>query len=176
MIVVDREDGAKEVMRLQDVIDIPLQSKERAELINALLNRALEPLMRRGKKAGLKAAPLGFIINLLRLQSTDEQVILKQLGLLGGSNRKGGSNDSYGPMDEDTFNKIRAKVEVALNQYEEDHPREDRPPTPASTPAGSAGQVPAQPDNTLSTVDCAGYEGNERESGGDDIGDGDDGV
>ncbi len=124
MIIADGEDGAREVMRLQDVIDIPLQMKERAQLINALLQRALEPLMGRGKGFGIDETQLGFIVNLLRLQQTDEQTVLKMTGMMRGS------IDTSNIMDTDAYNKLRSTIDAALGQYQEERPLLAEPPEP----------------------------------------------
>ena len=86
--VLDQSKGAGGVvLSLRDVLSIPLQMKERAQLTRALLNIALLPLM--GDGGGLPAAQRGlnnvqtqFVIALMRIQQKDEETILKVTGML----------------------------------------------------------------------------------------------
>lgn len=82
------------VLLLQDVKNIPLEMKERGDLIKSLLYRALEPLFRitepeirqtrRGPRVvrPIEMVPLGFVVQLLKLQQQDEQTIMRVTGQL----------------------------------------------------------------------------------------------
>ena len=77
---------AMAIISLSDVMRIPLQMKERADLIRALIDRTLEPLMQPAIK-GEKISPidrvqLGFLVRLFRIQQIDEQTILRVTGVL----------------------------------------------------------------------------------------------
>jgi hypothetical protein len=73
------------VLSLQDVIDIPLQMRGRQELLQALIDRSLAPLMGPDtdpKNPAMSRVPLGFLIQCLKLQQQDEQTVLKITGIL----------------------------------------------------------------------------------------------
>ena len=65
-MIMPAEGGVRVVFRLQDVLDVPLQMHERAELIRALLDRALEPLTQ--SQGSLADVQTGFVLRLLKIQ------------------------------------------------------------------------------------------------------------
>ena len=73
------------VISLQDVLKIPLQMKERADLINMAITVLLRPLFEKPDKR-LKRGPeyveWQAIIRFMRLQQIDEQTILRMTGML----------------------------------------------------------------------------------------------
>lgn len=86
VLTMESEQGLQ-LITISDVLDIPLQMKERGQLIKAMIDRLLEPMMgMTGPKRGPDWTQLGMIIRLFRLQQLDENVILKITGVL----REGG--------------------------------------------------------------------------------------
>lgn len=98
------------LITINDVLNIPLQMRERGELIRALIEAAIEPLTRPhmvGQPHGIDAIQHGFLIRLLRLQQIDEQTVLKITGLM----KDDGKPDM---VNTDQYEKIRQSIESKL--------------------------------------------------------------
>jgi hypothetical protein len=73
------------ILTLRDVVDIPLQMRERGMLLNRLIELTLEPLYNAPGHVdgrGINAVQTGFLVQLLRLQQHDEETIMKATGIL----------------------------------------------------------------------------------------------
>jgi hypothetical protein len=67
-------------VRLEDVVNLPANMAERRALVEALLDRCLEPLMRPG--GSIDEVPLSVVVRLLKLQQTDEITVLRVNGFM----------------------------------------------------------------------------------------------
>lgn len=104
------------LITLRDVLDIPLQMRERKQLIDALIERCIEPLSRKPTKAhpnaGIDAVPQGFLLGLLRIQQTDEQTILKITGVM----KEGVIDMSAGAVLSTQYGQIKNAIEGRLDE------------------------------------------------------------
>lgn len=77
---------AMPLLTMYDIVNIPVQMRERAELLMLMLDDALEPFMRttdrKASPAGVRGAQMNVILAILKMQQTDEQTILKLTGLM----------------------------------------------------------------------------------------------
>lgn len=101
---IDEERGLS-IISIGDILSIPLQMKERNQLIKAVIKRVLEPLQGRPKDVGgLEKFQGGLFLGLLKLQAQDERTIMQATGIL-----KNGE-----PEGAEQFDHMRARVEGYL--------------------------------------------------------------
>jgi hypothetical protein len=103
------------VLRLEDVMSIPVGMKERADLVQSLLNRALRPLMKRGGR--LRDVPLAFVVSLLKLQQADEQTVLRVTGLMNEKEKGGSDVSSF--LSSEEYRQLMEMLDAKLEGHPE---------------------------------------------------------
>ena len=111
------------VLTLTDVVNIPLAMKERRELTNAMLRRAMAPLfepdtpptdpqlLRRWRPA-MERVQWGVVIALLKLQQNDEQTIIKITGIMR-------DEAAHRTLDPNTLDRYARELEAKMRELAE---------------------------------------------------------
>lgn len=114
---VARADGqGLSLINIEDIINIPMQMKERRHLMDAMLVRLLEPLMGKGKGQGISNTQMGYVIRILRLQQHDETTLLKITGLMPA---EGGAVETSRAGQ---YTALRGNIEARLEEYTKGDP------------------------------------------------------
>lgn len=84
------EGGTPITLTLRDVADIPIQMKERREILQAMIRLCLEPATRRSpmRHAGIDHVNTAFLLGAMRLMQRDEETILRITGILKDGDAK----------------------------------------------------------------------------------------